>query len=286
MFDTIGTMKRVAVSLLLVIFMGACILFEPTGEYAAVPAYLDTPDVPTISGSNEIQLPPFHASWQIQYTSKMDYSLDVDVYNIDLFDTPVEAIQQLKDRGVYVMCYFSAGSFEDWRSDAAQFPQETLGADMEGWAGEKWLDIRQVNALAPVMEARLDLAVQKGCDGVDPDNVNGYVNNTGFPLSYQDQLAFNIYLAKQAHQRGLAIGLKNDLEQIPDLLPFFDWELNEQCFYFNECNLLKPFVDAGKPVFVIEYELSADKFCQQAVDIKFNAIQKHLELDSYIVPCQ
>lgn len=41
------------------------------------------------------------------------------------------------------------------------------------------------------MQARLDLAVQKGCDGVEPDNVDGYQNNSGFPLTAQDQLAYN-----------------------------------------------------------------------------------------------
>ncbi len=38
------------------------------------------------------------------------------------------------------------------------------------------------------MEARLGLATRKGCDGVDLDNVNGYDNDTGFPLTYDDQI--------------------------------------------------------------------------------------------------
>ena len=232
-----------------------------------------------------IKLPRRQASWQIQYTGEMDYSLNVEIYNVDLFDTETGDIQELHERGIYVMCYFSAGSYEDWRADAEQFPPDILGKDMEGWEGEKWLDIRQVDALKPVLGARLDLADQKGCDGVDPDNVNGYTNDTGFPLTYQDQLAFNIFLSNQAHQRGLAIGLKNDLEQIPDLLPFFDWELNEQCFYFKECRLLLPFIEAGKPVFVIEYELNPEEFCFQAVNMGFNALQKKYELDAFRFPC-
>ena len=237
------------------------------------------------SNPGKVKSPPMQASWQIQYTGEMDYSLAVDVYNIDLFDTNAKNIQTMRDAGIYVMCYFSAGSYEDWREDAEQFPPETLGNDMEGWEGEKWLDIRRIDALKPVMEARLDLASQKGCDGVDPDNVNGYTNDTGFPLTYQDQLVFNIFLSNQAHQRGLAIGLKNDLEQIPDLLPFFDWELNEQCFYFKECRLLLPFIEAGKPVFVIEYELNPEEFSFQAVNMGFNAMQKKYELDAFRFPC-
>jgi hypothetical protein len=230
-------------------------------------------------------LPP-RVSWQIQYTGEIDISLDVDVFNLDLFDTTPDVIDTLHQRGVFVICYFSAGSYEDWRPDSSQFPTEVLGKDLEGWPGEKWLDIRRLDLLAPIMEARLDLAVQKGCDGVDPDNVNGYTNDTGFPLTYDDQITYNVFLAQAAHLRGLAIGLKNDLEQVPDLLPYFDWILNEECFTYQECDQLLPFIQAGKPVFVIEYELTPPEFCPQANQMGFNALHKHWELDAYRTDCR
>lgn len=235
---------------------------------------------PAVTASMSLEM-----SWQIQYSGEMDYSLDVDLFNLDLFNTDVQTIAGLRDRGIFVMCYFSAGSHEDWRPDADEFPVETLGKPMQGWEGETWLDIRQLDALKPVMESRLDMAAAKGCDGVDPDNVNGYENDTGFPLTYNDQLAFNIYLSNAAHQRGLLIGLKNDLDQIEDLLPFFDWALNEQCFTYEECRLLLPFIEAGKPVFVIEYDLTPEEFCFEAVEMKFNALQKKYELDAFRFPC-
>ena len=125
---------------------------------------------------------------------------------------------------------------------------------------------------------------QKDCDGVDPDNVNGYENDTGFLLSPEDQLNFNIFLANAAHERGLAVGLKNDLAQIPELLPYFDWALNEECFSYNECLMLLPFIQAGKPVFVIEYEPMAEEFCSQANELNFNALQKNWELDAFRIP--
>jgi len=229
---------------------------------------------------------PLEMSWQIQYSGEMDYSLSVDAYNLDLFDVSAKQISELKERDIFVMCYFSAGSHEDWRSDADNFPPAVLGKSMRGWAGETWLDIRQLEALKPIMEKRLDMAVEKDCDGVDPDNVNGYENDTGFPLTYEDQIAFNLFLANSAHARGLMIGLKNDLGQIPDLLPYFDWLLNEECFSFGECNLLLPFVEAGKPVFVIEYEMSPEEFCSQANEMNFNSLHKNWELDAYRTPCR
>ena len=90
---------------------------------------------------------PLNATWQIQYVGEMDYSLDVDVYNLDLFETESEIISQLHERDIFVMCYFSAGAYEEWRADADQFPKEVLGKAMEDWEGEGWLDIRRIELL-------------------------------------------------------------------------------------------------------------------------------------------
>jgi hypothetical protein len=271
--------KFVGITVLISWLIVSCM---PTPDEKAEPVYPFTSPAMT----QTIRPLPVIAAWQIQYTGQIDLTLDVDVYNLDLFDTDVTAIAQLHKRSIFVMCYFSAGSFEDWRADASQFPPGVLGKDLQGWAGEKWLDIRQIALLKPIIESRLDLANQKGCDGVDPDNVNGYENDTGFSLTYEDQLNFNIFLANAAHERGLGIGLKNDLAQIPDLLSYFDWELNEECFSYNECQALLPFIQAGKPVFVIEYETAAEKFCPQANELNFNAQQKNRELDAFRIPCK
>ncbi len=225
-------------------------------------------------------------SWQWQLSGNIDPSFDVEMYDIDLFDTPLAVIDQLQASGRTVVCYFSAGSWEDWRPDATDFPAEVIGEPLEGWPGERWLDIRQVDLLAPILEARLDLARQKGCDGVEPDNVDGYANETGFPLGAHDQIAFNTWLAQEAHARGLSIGLKNDLDQIDALLPHFDWALNEQCFEYNECERLLPFIQSGKAVFGVEYNLEVDDFCPLANNMNLDWLKKSLELDAYRVACR
>ena len=264
------------------LMLSSCVSEVPLG----VPLSGGSSDLPPTAMGTRYRVLPLKVSWQIQYTGAINVDLNVEMFNLDLFDTPPDIIETLHQRGIFVMCYFSAGSYEDWRPDASRFPSEILGKEMMGWLGERWLDIRRLDVLAPVMEARLELAVQKGCDGVDPDNVNGYVNDSGFPLTYEDQLAYNIFLAQAAHARGLAIGLKNDLAQIPDLLPYFDWMLNEECFTFQECDQLLPFVRSGKPVFVIEYQLPPQAFCSQANQMSLNALHKNLELDAYRTDCQ
>lgn len=220
-------------------------------------------------------------TWQWQLNGAIDTSYDVTMYDIDLFEAPQDVIDGLKANGRVVVCYFSAGSFERWRPDKADFPKAVKGKKLDGWPGEKWLDIRKLAVLALIMEARLDLAVKMGCDGVEPDNIDGFTNDTGFPLTYADQLTYNVWLAAEAHERGLSIGLKNDLEQVPDLVDDFDWMLNEQCYQYDECDMLLPFVQADKAVFGVEYREEGDdprKYCPAAVDSGFSWLVKTYDL--------
>lgn len=224
-------------------------------------------------------------SWQWQLMGDLNEEYDVDVYDVDLFDTSKESIAALKAKGIKVICYFSAGSYEDWRSDEADFSDDVLGNTLEGWEDEKWLDISRIELLAPVMRKRLDLAVEKGCDGVEPDNVDGYANDNGFSLTAQDQLGYNKWLAAEAHERVLAIGLKNDVDQILELVNDFDFAVNEQCFEYGECELLLPFVEREKAVFGVEYELEPEEFCERAKSMRLSWLKMEYELDGGRISC-
>ncbi len=223
--------------------------------------------------------------WQIQYAGKIDTNLDVAVYDIDLVDTDQWVIDAIHKNGKKVVCYFSAGSFENWRRDAGDFPASTLGRT-NGWEGEKWLDIRKLDLLKPIMEARIDMAVQKKCDGVDPDNVEGYDNESGFPLAYKDQLAYNLMIADLAHKAGMAVGLKNDIPQVKDLISHFDFAVNEQCFENDTCLGLVPFIKQNKPVLNIEYKGSTESFCAKANAMNFDSQKKQLKLGPKVDYCR
>ncbi len=232
---------------------------------------------------------PFPApgtSWQWQLSGTIDTSVDAWMYDLDLFDTPTHIFDELHSKGRVVVCYFSAGTWEKWRTDKDHFPSSVQGKSLEDWPDEKWLDIRQLAVLAPVMTARLDLAVEKGCDGIEPDNIDGYSNKSGFPLTYDDQIYYNTWLADQAHIRGLSIGLKNDLNQVKDLVQIFDWALNEQCFQYNECEKLLPFVKAGKAVFGVEYEGNPDNVCPKANSMNFDWLFKKINLGAERHACR
>ncbi|HSR32659.1 MAG TPA: endo alpha-1,4 polygalactosaminidase, partial [Anaerolineae bacterium] len=144
--------------------------------------------------------PPVNTTWQWQLTDlPIDQSLDVGMYDIEMFDNDASVVAALHAQGRKVICYINVGSWEDWRPDKDQLPTSVLGNDYEGWPGEKWLDIRQIDLLAPIMRARFDQCQAKGFDGIEPDNIDGYTNDTGFPLTYQDQLDYNIWLANETH---------------------------------------------------------------------------------------
>jgi len=230
--------------------------------------------------------PVLGSSWQWQLNGVINTTYDVDLYDVDLFDTNRSVIDSLHSEGKKVICYFSAGSYEDWREDSSDFPQNILGRNMDGWEGEKWLDISS-DELFSVMRARLDLAVEKNCDGVEPDNMDGYVNNTGFVLNSTEQLAYNIFIANEAHIRDLSVGLKNDVDQIVELEPYFDFAVNEECHLFGECEAMQPFIDVSKPVFHVEYDIEyvnnvdnvKDKMCEDSIALEFQTLILPMDLD-------
>jgi hypothetical protein len=178
-----------------------------------------------------------------------------------------------------VICYLDVGSWESYRPDAGRFPEAVKGNRYEGYPQERWLDIRKIGVLAPILGDRFDRCAGKGFDAVEPDNVNGYTNDTGFSLTAKDQLRFNRWVARQVHRRGMSVALKNDGEQAAALAGDFDFAVVEQCFQYRECGpYAAAFVNAGKAVFEAEYELSATRFCADARRLRFSAIRKSYDL--------
>jgi hypothetical protein len=214
----------------------------------------------------------------------VNQNVKAKMFDIDLFDNSAAVVASLHRRGARVICYLDAGTYENFRSDAGRFPKSVLGAS-NGWPGERWLDIRQLKVLAPIMLARFQQCQRKHFDGVEADNVDGYSNHTGFPLTAADQLTYNRWLARTAHRLGLSIALKNDTDQVRQLEPSFDYALDEQCFEYNECSKLRPFVAAHKAVFEVEYNLATSRFCAQARAEGFMSMRKRLNLGASRQPC-
>jgi hypothetical protein len=221
-------------------------------------------------------------SFDVQFTTPFNLMRRAKILELDLFDTSVEQIRQLKAKGVRTVCYINAGAWENWRPDSRDYPAKVIGRNYAGWPGERWLDIREHEALAPILDKRLELCRSKGFDGVDLDNVDGYANRTGFPLTAKDQLDFNRWLAKEARDRELAVGLKNSLELVPELVKDFDFAVSESCFSEDACGALEPFLKARKAAFVIEYtnvRRKMDAHCKDAAELGLQVIFKTKSLN-------
>ncbi|KAL3457851.1 glycoside hydrolase superfamily [Aspergillus heterothallicus] len=248
--------------------------------------------------SGDLWQPAVGTSWQIVLKYALnDTSVDVPVYDIDLFDNPVSTINELHDLDRKVICYFSAGTYEDWRQDASDFPSEDIGDNLDEWEGESWVNISS-SAIRDIMIQRLDLAQEKGCDGVDPDNVDGYDNQNGLGLTQDDSIDYMRFLAREARDRGLSIGLKNAGAIISDVLDDMHWSVNEQCAQYDECDVYAAFVNAGKPVFHIEYPKGDDVNNEKDVSSserrgacnfedsgEFSTLIKNMNLDNWYQDC-
>lgn len=197
--------------------------------------------------------PSAGATWDYQLTGTIDVaSVNVDVWDIDLFDAKPSTIDSIHAKGKHVICYFSAGSIEDWRPDAAKFQASDKGSDVAGWKGEKWLQTKSSN-VRKIMLARLDLAAQKKCDGVEPDNVDGFDNGNGLGLTANDAVDYVTFLANAAHARNMAVGLKNAASIVSRLVNKVDYSVQEQCVQYEDCADFRPFIQQNKPVFHVEY---------------------------------
>jgi hypothetical protein len=234
--------------------------------------------------------PPLVTSWQWQLSTSPTASqlLPVQMYDVDGFDASTALINAMHAQGTKAVCYLSAGTYEDWRPDAARFPADTLGGT-NGWPGEKWLDISKVDELRPIMQGRVSMCQSKGFDAVEFDNVDGYTNQTGTKtkLTAAMQITYNSMLADLAHNAGISAGLKNDVDQVPQLSSVFDFAINEQCFQYSECgNYSTYFIAHGKAVFEVEYRLNTNQFCPQANAANFNALLKDVNLTAKRTACR
>jgi hypothetical protein len=222
-----------------------------------------------------------------------------EVFDIDLWVDPAltggaavvnaTAVDAIHAAGSRAICYVQAGTAERFRPDYPAFVafDEACGGCLLGkpfssvFPDEYWLNLNddegQRAFVLEIVAARVALCAEAGFDGVEFDVVDAYAHGatvTGWELSYETQLEYDQQLANLAHRHGLTAALKNDLGQLEDLLPWFDYAVNEQCFEFDECAGYAAWIAAGKAVFAVEYRTPRRRFCADADAAGFGAIKK------------
>ncbi|KAJ4267452.1 hypothetical protein NW762_003559 [Fusarium torreyae] len=260
---------------------------------------------PYLKARGKLWQPKVGASWQIVLSKPIklnsdgtadDLKPDVGIYDLDMYDNDAETFSALHDAGKKVICYFSAGSWEDWRDDKNQFKKADLGATLDGWPDEKWLNLKSAN-VRNIMKKRIQYAAKKGCDAIDPDNVDGYQNENGLGLTKKDSIDYIKFLATEAAKYNMSTGLKNAGDIISSVLSHVQFSVNEQCVEYSECETFAAFIKAKKPVFNIEYPKGAPKvkeadrkvICSGKGKAKgtngFSQVIKKMNLDGWVMYC-
>jgi hypothetical protein len=177
--------RRAVASVVLSLMVTACsgvtppVTNAPSGVTTTVASAPSAPSTPAPTATAPaIWQPKPGLSWQIQYSGKLIAGRAL-VVDVDGHETSAATVARLKKAGKRVICYFNAGGWEDWRPDKAAFPKVVFGNRLDGWPGERWLDIRAVDILVPIMTARIDECAKKGFDAVDPANMDGWRSRAG-----------------------------------------------------------------------------------------------------------
>jgi len=213
--------------------------------------------------------------WQLDGTVKT--APTAKVYDIDMEGASETLVMQLHAAGHEVVCYIDAGGWEPTRSDASSFPPAVIGRKESGWP-EYYLDIR-APIVRSLMAKRMDAAKAKGCDAIEPDVVDTYLNPTGFNITKADEIDYLKFWSGAVHQRGMLVALKNDAELVQTVVSYFDFSIAEECFKYKECVSYRPFVTAGKAVLSAEYSTFSDVKCARAKVLKFSLAFFNLALN-------
>ncbi|KAI4726634.1 endo alpha-1,4 polygalactosaminidase [Aureobasidium sp. EXF-10728] len=235
--------------------------------------------------------------WQIVLSSPIDATKALlpalSVYDIDMYGNSAATIQLMHLQGIKVICYFSAGSWEIYRPDAWRFPLQDIGNDLSGWPGEKWLNTES-QTVRSIMADRIKMAAEKGCDAVDPDNMDGFEINTGFSLTAGTALNYLSFLSLTAASYNMAIGLKNAGTIAANATCLVEFSIIESCIAQGQCDIYQNFIAAGKAVFQIEYPLGAPgavssqalaQSCKTKGNVGYSEVIKDKDLGGWVEYC-
>ncbi len=289
--------KVLACALLTFVCIGLAFAQAPAGD--ATPAVV-TPElaahlpapVPCDAKKGGCWKPTVGTEWLWQLgcdTAGTCTNLDVQVpfYVIDGLDNPASTVAAIHKRGEHAYCYVDIGSWEDTRADAAKFPENVLGERYIGWPHERWLDIRQLGVLAPIMIARMQVCVQKGFDGVQFDNVEDYHDHTGFPITQAISAYYTAWMANKAHEMGLSAAWENAYSNVAVLEPYMEALIFESCFNHQSCQQSAPMIHAGKWAGGVEYKADFKdmRFCPTYAEDQMMGAFREKSLNSYRIPC-
>ena len=111
----------------------------------------------------------------------------------------------------------------DYRPDASPgklFPAAALGLVYYGYPEERWVDFRQLDALKPMLQARIAMCASKGFDAVELDDIDGVRSRSTVPegTGVHHFLQFGVLAVLRLHGGEVRRGPgRRHLRQLPGL---------------------------------------------------------------------
>ncbi|MBN8182925.1 endo alpha-1,4 polygalactosaminidase [Roseibium aggregatum] len=227
-------------------------------------------------------------SWDWQLTEPVDLDRNVRVLDLHPDLVTPDDLAALRQKGIRTICYVSIGTLENTSEDFIAFPDDVLGKTYEDWPDERFLDIRRLDVLLPIMKSRFEACKNEGFDAIEPDNMDVHDNDSGFPITADDVVAYVARLAAIAHSLDLGIGQKNVPDLTADLINHMDFLIAESCFQDKWCDDVNAYVRAGKPIFDAEYtdrSIDFQEACEFAAQQNIAMILKNRDLTSPVQTC-
>lgn len=227
-------------------------------------------------------------SWDWQLTEPADLNRPVKVLDLHPSIVSPEDLAALKSKGIKTICYVSVGTLERTSPDRANFPSEIIGNTYDDWPDERFLDIRRLDVLLPLMAARFESCKSMGFDAIEPDNMDVHDNDSGFPITEQHAVAYIRLLAGTARGLGLKIGQKNVPDLTEKLIDVLDFAIAESCYQDRTCKSYSAYNDAGKAIFDAEYidkPIHFTKACTIAEKYGISMILKDRDLTAPALWC-
>lgn len=229
----------------------------------------------------------------------------VDYLDVDMDDARKSFVAAARANGARVICYVSAGTLEDWRTDRKAFQKlnrkqldagkpAIIGKRYPAWPDERWLNVRRYKVFMHLIAARIEKCASKGFDMIEFDNLDSHENKTGFNIRRKHAVRYARALAAEATARNLVPVQKNVTELNDKLEPHFGALLLEDCVLYRFCGDARRYRDAGKPVFNAEYPRAwkdegrtfrLGKACDKTRKADIALIVKKLSLNAWVKRC-
>jgi hypothetical protein len=267
---------------------------------------------------------PFTASYVASSTANvMDSDEFEDAAKLGANHDPTSATVIVHDMHVankFAICYVEAGAYQKGFPDDGNFAVTDYGAtgsypnqhfnrryQMDGYPDEYYLNIAGFAGYTPgatltgtaaniatALGQRIAGCHAEGMDGVEPDDLDGYTNDSasgamggGWRLTQAEAAGFEQWLAYTAHGDSMAIFQKNDGANTAADYRTFDGMIIEECnAYDDPCGAdgdnVQDYVNAGKPVLNAEYTQDGEttaQFCSADNALGINGSLFSVDLD-------